>query len=153
MVAELLSHLNAETIDSAKMAAFIAAIFINRQAVIIVGFHLIGGKLFFYGQSYGGYYFCAAACLSALNAVIFIKLSYEIRQALIFIACVTWIAALDFFMFPIVTLFYVCYPWIINGLDLFILYVLFSNGGWRRDRIYRSGSRAGNFWRPNLQLR
>lgn len=147
------SLLSVEGFQTAKTAAFIAAVFINRQALVVLGFHLVGEKLFYYGQDLGAYYFCAAACLYALNAVVFIKLSYEIRQALIFIACVNWFAALDFFMFPIVTLFYVCYPWLINGLDLFILFVLLSSGGWRRDRIHCSGNRAGNYSYPNLQLR
>lgn len=152
MALEILDLLNVSNIQTAKTAAFIAAVFINRQALIVLSFHLLGERLFFYGQDFGAYYFCAAACLYALNAVVFIRLSYEIRQALIVIACVNWFAALDYFMFPIVTPFYICYPWVINGLDLFILYVLLSSGGWRRDRIYRSGGRAGNFWRPNLQL-
>lgn len=146
-----LSHL-ASDIDQIKLAAFIAAFLINRQAFVIVCFHLIG-ELIFRASDSGFTVSIIFAALYSLNAVINIKLSYEIRQALLCIACVNWLAALDYFVSPSETLFYLCYPWIINGLDVFILYVLLSSGGWKRDRLYRSSNLTGNHRFLNLQLR
>ncbi len=144
---------SADTIDTLKMAAFIAAIFINRQAVVIVFFFILSELLFKYGSSLGVYYFCTAAALYSINATINIKLSYQIRQALICIGVINWLAALDYFLSPNETIFYVCYPWLINGLDVFILLILLNGGGWRRDRILSPSGGAGNHLFYDLQLR
>ena len=129
MVLATLAHLSAENIDQAKMAAFIAAIFINRQAVIIVLFFILSELLFHFMQSAPVSYFCSAAALYSINATVNIKLSFEIRQALICVAFINWLAAVDYFVSPNETMFYVCYPWLINGLDVFILACLLGNGG------------------------
>lgn len=110
------------------MAAFIAAFFVNRQAFVIVAFHFIGDLLFASTDS-GLIASCLLAALYSLNATINIKLSFEIRQALICIAFINWLAAVDYFVSPNETVFYTCYPWFINGLDVFILACLLSNGG------------------------
>ena len=147
------SQLSAEFVDNVKMAALIAAVFINRQALIILSFHLVGEFIFSQLSHLGTYYFCIAAAMYSINATINIKLSYLIRQALICIGAINWLASLDYFVSPSETPFYLCYPWLINGLDVFILYVLLSSGGWKRDRLYRSSNLAGNHRFLNLQLR
>lgn len=126
---ELLNHLNAETIDSAKMAAFIAAILINRQAVLIVIAQYAAEWLFAETQSDPVIYYCLSSALFAIAATINIKLSYNIRQALFCMACLNWLAAIDFKFTDGVTAFYLCYPWLVNGLDVFILYCLLWKGG------------------------
>lgn len=123
-----MESLVASNIDDIKMAAFIAAFFVNRQAFVIVAFHFAGDLLFASTDS-GLIASCLLAALYSLNAVINIKLSFEIRQALICIAFINWLAAVDYFVSPNETIFYLCYPWIINGLDVFILACLLSNGG------------------------
>lgn len=123
------SQLSAEFVDNVKMAALIAAVFINRQALIILSFHLVGELIFSHLSHLGTYYFCVAAALYSINATINIKLSYRIRQAIICIGAINWLAALDYFVSPSETVFYLCYPWIINGLDVFILYLLLHTGG------------------------
>lgn len=128
-MAELLSHLNAETFDSAKMAAFIAAILINRQAVLIVVAQIIAERLYIDMQSQPVTYYCASSILFAIASGINIKLSYKIRQALFCMACLNWLAALDFKFTDGITAFYLCYPWLVNGLDVFILYCLLWKGG------------------------
>lgn len=148
-----IDQLSVETFQALKTAAFIAAFFVNRHAIIILAFHLVGERLFVEFSHLGVYYFCMAAALYSINATINIKLSYSIRQALICIGLINWLAAVDYFVSPNETMFYVCYPWLINGLDVFILCVLLGSGGWRRDRIYRSRSFAGNYFRADLQLR
>jgi len=128
-MAELLSHLNAETFDLAKMAAFIAAILINRQAVLIVITQVIAEFLFKEMQSQPVIYYCASSALFAIAATANIKVSYNIRQALFCMACLNWLAAIDFKFTDGVTAFYLCYPWLVNGLDVFILYCLLWKGG------------------------
>lgn len=124
-----IDQLNAEAFQAMKTAAFIAAFFVNRQAIVILLFHLAGELLFSEFSHLGTYYFCMAAALYSVNATINIKLSYSIRQALICVGAINWIAALDYFVSPNETMFYVCYPWLINGLDVFILACLLGNGG------------------------
>lgn len=123
------SQLSAEFVDNMKIAALIAAVFINRQALIILAFHLIGELIFAQLSHLGVYYFCIAAALYSINATVNIKLSYRIRQALICIGAINWLAALDYFVSPSETAFYLCYPWMINGLDVFILCLLLHTGG------------------------
>lgn len=146
------SQLNAELVDNMKMAALIAAVFINRQALIILAFHIIGEMAFLYFSHLGVYYFCIAAALYSINATVNIKLSYRIRQALICIGAINWLAALDYFVSSSETIFYVCYPWLINGLDVFILFILLNGGGWRRDRVSSPSGGAGNHLFYDLQL-
>lgn len=124
-VANLLS---VEGFQTVKTAAFLAAVFINRQAIIVVAFHLIGEAIFNAVDS--GFYTCIfLAVLYSINATINIKLSYQIRQALICIGAINWLAALDYFVSPSETVFYLCYPWLVNGLDVFILCLLLHTGG------------------------
>lgn len=123
-----MESLLASNIDDIKMAAFLAAFFVNRQAFVIVAFHFIGDLLFASTDS-GLIASCLLAALYSLNATINIKLSFEIRQALICVAFINWLAAVDYFVSPNETVFYTCYPWFINGLDVFILACLLSNGG------------------------
>jgi hypothetical protein len=144
MAAELLSHLNAETFDLAKMAAFIAAILINRQAVFIVITQVIAVFMFKEMKQSPVIYYCTSSALFALAATLNVRrvctvlplsltinitLSYSIRQALFCMACINWLAALDFSFTDGVTAFYLCYPWLVNGLDVFILYCLLRKGG------------------------
>lgn len=124
----MLSHLSASEIDAIKLAAFIAAFLVNRQAIVIVAFHIIG-QLAFDSVDDGLTASCILAALYSINATVNIKLSFEIRQALICIAAINWLAAVDYFVSPNETVFYLCYPWLINGLDVFILACLLSNGG------------------------
>lgn len=123
-----MESLLASNIDDIKMAAFLAAFSVNRQAFVIVAFHFIGDLLFASTDS-GLIASCLLAALYSLNATINIKLSFEIRQALICVAFINWLAAIDYFVSPNETVFYTCYPWLINGLDVFILACLLSNGG------------------------
>lgn len=123
-----MESLLASDIDNIKLAAFIAAFLVNRQAIIIVAFHVIG-QLLFDSTDSGLIASCLLAALYSLNANINIKLSFEIRQALICVAFINWLAAVDYFVSPNETVFYTCYPWFINGLDVFILACLLSNGG------------------------
>lgn len=134
---ELESLISVDNFQVIKTAALFAAIFVNRQAAVVLFFHLAGEALFTLTSQFGGYYFCAAACMYAVNASSNIKISFNIRQALICISLINWLAAIDYFASPHETPFYVCYPWLINGLDVFILYCLLSHGGRQSVGAYR----------------
>ena len=121
--------LSVEAFQVLKTAALVAAFFINRQALIILAFTLSGEWLFSTFSHNPVLYFCLAACLYSINAAINIRILSNIRNALICIACLNWLSALDFILTETETLFYLCYPWLINGLDVFILYCLMWKGG------------------------
>ena len=133
-----LIQLNAEQIDNIKMAAFVAACLFNRQALLIVSFHAIGALLFKFTSSDPVIYFCLAASMYSTSATVNIKLKSEIRHVLIIVGCLNWLAAVDFIIAPDrVTWFYSCYPWLINCMDILILYHLLNAKGLKRVGITR----------------
>lgn len=129
--------LSVESFQILKTAALVAAFFINRQALIILSFTLVGEWLFATFSYSPILYYCLAAALYSTNAAINIRLLSNIRNALLCIACLNWLSALDFILTETETLFYLCYPWLINGLDVFILYCLIWKGGRQRVGIVR----------------
>jgi len=129
--------LSVEAFQILKTAALVAAFFINRQALAILAFTLAGEWLFATFNYNPVLYYCLAAALYSTNAAINIRLLSNVRNALICIACLNWLSALDFILTETETLFYLCYPWLINGLDVFILYCLIWKGGRQRVRIVR----------------
>ena len=129
--------LSVEAFQILKTAALVAAFFINRQSLVILAFTLTGEWLFATLSYNPILYYCLAAALYSTNAAINIRLLSNIRNALICIACLNWLAALDFILTETETLFYLCYPWLINGLDVFILYCLIRKGGRQRVGIVR----------------
>lgn len=129
--------LSVEAFQILKTAALVAAFFINRQAIIILAFTLAGEWLFATFNYNPVLYYCLAAVLYSTNAAINIRLLSNVRNALICIACLNWLSELDFILTETETLFYLCYPWLINGLDVFILYCLIWNGGRQRVGIVR----------------
>lgn len=137
----LTSLLSVEIFQVLKTAALVAAFFINRQALIVLAFTLTGELLFATFSHSPVLYYCLAAALYSTNAAINIRLLSNIRNALICIACLNWLSALDFILTETETLFYLCYPWLINGLDVFILYCLIWKGGRQRVGIVRPWNR------------
>lgn len=134
----ILSQLSAEQIDNIKMAAFIAACLFNRQALLIVSFHAIGSLLFKFTSSDPVIYFCLEASMYSTSAAVNIRLKSEIRHVLIIVGCLNWLAAVDFIIAPDrVTLFYTCYPWLINCMDILIIYHLLNAKGLKLVRTTR----------------
>lgn len=111
-------------IDDLTVAALVAASFINRQALIVLAGHLLATWLFQITDS-AIYYNCAAGIVMALNAAVFIKLSYEIRQALLLTAGLFWLAAVDAYLFPITeTIYYNSFVYLVGAVNLYVLYLL-----------------------------
>lgn len=110
--------------DIIRMAAFFAAIFINRQAVFILCIELCVELLFHYAPD-GFTASLLMACAYSAAATTNITLKSQIRHVLLCIGILNWLAAVDYLVAPDAeTYFYICYPWIINALDLLILYHL-----------------------------
>lgn len=111
-------------IDGLIVAALVAASFINRQALIVLAGHLLCEWAFSAVDS-AIYYNCMAGIVMAINAAVFIKLLYEIRQALLLTAGLFWLAAVDAYLFPITeTTYYNSFAYLVGMVDLYILYLL-----------------------------
>lgn len=119
--------LSASNIDTLKIAAFLAAFFINRQAGYVLALHLLWELLFHFTPD-GFTLSCLAAVLYLIAAASNINLKSEIRQALWLLGCLYWLAALDYYLSDAITYFYLIFPHLINAADLFILYYLISGG-------------------------
>jgi hypothetical protein len=135
--------MTAETLDMLKIAALVAASFINRQAVVVLLFMLVGEVLFKAIDT--EFWFCiAAGMLYAVNAAIPIKIDYRIRQSLIVTGLLYWLCAIDSFLLPQTeTILYNSFGYIIGAVDLYVLLLLLSNGGRGRvgvDRPFNCGS-------------
>jgi hypothetical protein len=74
----------------------------------------------------------------AVASIANITLLSEIRYVLLAFAVLNWIAAIDFMLSPYQTLFGMCYPWLVNGFDVLILYLLFRHRGKECDGRTRS---------------
>lgn len=120
--------LSASDIDALKIAAFVAAFFINRQAGYILALHMLWELLFIVTPD-GFTLSCLAAVLYLTAAASNIRIKSEIRQALWLLGCLYWLSALDYYLSDAVTYFYTFFPHLINAADLFILYHLISRSG------------------------
>ena len=106
------------------MAAFFAAIFINRQAVFILLIELCMEPIFHYAQD-GFTASLLMACAYSIVSTANINLKSQIRHVLLCIGILNWLAAVDYLVAPDTeTYFYICYPWLVNALDLLIIYHL-----------------------------
>ena len=128
--------LDAASADTITLAAFIAAIYINRCAALFVAAHLLNDQLF-NAISSPIYYNLSAGVAYAIAGAVFIKLSYELRQVFIGIAALFWLSAVDFYLFPDTeTMLYNSFAYIVGAVDLYALYLMLS-GGSDGGRLYR----------------
>lgn len=143
-------HLNASDIDLLKIAALVAAFLLNRQALIILAYMLVGEVVFYFTDS-GFMCSLLLAALYSTNACTNITLKSQIRHVLLCIGLLNWLAAVDYLVAPDTeTYFYICYPWLVNALDLLILYHLFGN--WRPQNVGAMGILGKPFNRSALRL-
>lgn len=105
-------------------AALVAASFLNKQSLVALFGHAVNVWLFSVIDS-AIYYNCAAGILMAINGAVFIKLLYEIRQALLLTAGLFWLAAVDAFVFPNTeTIYYNSFVYMVGAVNLYVLYLL-----------------------------
>ena len=123
-------------IDYIHMTALVAVCFFNRQAVIVLLFMLLA-EAFYYISETDFQFSIYASILYALNAIVFIKFSYEIRQALICTAMLYWLCAVDAFLHPYETMLYQFMPWALATIDCYIMCKLLNIGGRQIVRFLR----------------
>ena len=122
----LIDLLNASSADTIKAVAF-AAVFLfvkSRQAWVVLLAHALCE--FAYSSELSNFeYSLAMAILYATIAASQITIKSEIRYLFIMLAAVNWLCALDIFRDPNdVTYFSMSYTYLINALDVLIIYHL-----------------------------
>lgn len=127
--------LSAASADTLKAVAFAAVFLLTRQpqACVAVLAHAICE--FAYASSLNNFdYIISIAALYAIISSLEITIKSEIRYLFIMISCVNWLCAVDVWRSPspdIDTYFSIAYPYLINALDLIIIYYLLPSEGLR----------------------
>jgi hypothetical protein len=119
--------LSASDIDTLKMAAFVAAFFVNRQAALILIAFAVE-RFIFKSTDSGLFASIWQSIIYFLIATVNIKLLSEIRLAFLCLGCLYWLAAIDYYVFEYATYFYNLMPTLINLVDLYLLYLLIKKG-------------------------
>lgn len=128
-----------EFADLVKIGLFFIACLMNKQAIFVLCLHVANILIFKAAGHDPNIYFCSVATLYAVSSIANITLLSEIRYVLMAFAVINWIAAIDYLLSPYQTLFGMCYPWLVNGFDVLILFLLFRHRGKECDSIGRSG--------------
>lgn len=114
--------------DMITLAAFIAASFINRQAVVILSAHALLWAIFLLPLT-DFWFNLAAATLYAAAATVFIKLKSQLRYAMLCMSGLYYLGAIDAFLFPTAeTMYYNSIAYLISAVDLYALIVLCKGG-------------------------
>lgn len=115
-------------IDQLKIAALVAAFFISWRCLIAALLWVIDGEIRGYVDS-GIVFSLFAVLLYCLPTLLNIKFSYKVHQGFLLLAAVNWLALIDYTFFDYETTFYLLYPWIIHGIDIWIIWHFLSSGG------------------------
>lgn len=111
-------------VDCLKVAAFVAAFFINRQAAIVLLAHLVWQAAFLIPVN-DFWSTIISATIYAAVASVFIKLKSEIRYALFCQACLYYLNSVDYALSSgAETLYYASVPYLISMVDLYIVWQL-----------------------------
>lgn len=135
-------------LDALTVAAFAAAILINRQAAILLIAHLAWELIFLLPLNDFWTNLCGTIIYAAA-ATVFIKLKSELRYAMLCCAGLYYLGAIDAFLFPETeTLYYNSISYFIGAIDLYALFIA-CNGGRKRAGVGRPFTR----WIFRLQSR
>ena len=122
--------------DILTIAAFCAAVFINKQAVLLVATHCLLWLLFLTPVS-DFWFSLSSAIIYAAAATAFIKLKSQLRYAMLCTAGLYYLGAIDAFLFPTTeTLYYNSIGYFIGAVDLYALFIV-CNGGRKRAGVGR----------------
>lgn len=114
--------------DVLTIAAFTAAIIINRQAFVLLVAHIVW-MLAFLLPINDFWMSLTGAAIYSLAATVYIKLKSEIRYVMLTISGLYYLCAVDALLFPATeTMYYLSIPYLITAMDLYALYLL-CNGG------------------------
>lgn len=114
-------------IDQIKIVACVAAIFFNWKAGIVAALWYFDTFIFDAANDGVDLSFWLSIFYAAF--AINIKFPSGVRNGLLAISAVNWVALVNYACFDYVNAFYICYPWIINAIDAYIIWQLLSNGG------------------------
>ena len=133
-------------LDTIKIAALVAAFFINWRVFIAAAIWLSDMAIRDEATT-GEIASFFSALLFCIPALMNIKFSDKIHQAFICLAVINWIALIDYTFFDYETTFYLCYPWLVHGVDIWIIWQFLSSGGGQDVGIFakRLASHAQNF--------
>lgn len=118
-----------EFADLLKIGLFVLACVVNTQAIFVLLLHVANILLFKAMGDDPISYFCAAAALYGAGSVSNIRIASQICHVLLLVGVLNWAEAIDYMLFPYQTLYGMCYPWLVNGFDVLILYLLFRHRG------------------------
>ena len=127
--------------DIITAVAFAAAILINRQAFILLAAHLLLWVAFL-SPTNDFWFNLSATIIYAAAATVFIRIKSELRYAMMCIAVLYYLGAVDAFLFPYTeTLYYNSISYLIGAVDLYALLIVCYGGrfGARIDRPFASG--------------
>ena len=114
--------------DMIIMAAFIAACFINKQAIIVLVAY-VSYLIAFILPLNDFWMNLTGAVIYSMTATVFIKLKSEIRYAMLTIGGLYYLGAIDAFLFPSVeTMYYNSIAYLISAVDLYALIILCKGG-------------------------
>lgn len=118
-----------ESADLVKICLFVLACLVNTQAAFVLCLHAGNWLLFNLAGHDPVVYLCTVATMYAVASNANIRLLSQVRYVLLAVAVLNWIQAIDFMLFPYQTPLALCYPWLVNGFDVLILYFLFRHRG------------------------
>ncbi len=127
-----------EYADLIKIGLFLLACAMTVQACYVLCLHAVNLLLFNMIGDDPISYFCCASALYVVAATANIKILSKLRYALFAVGVLNYAEAIDYMLFPYQTLYGLCYPWLVNGFDVLILYILFQHGG--RELVGRTDS-------------
>ncbi len=114
--------------DILTIAALIAALFINRQAFILLVAHLAWEFAFLLPLN-DFWMSLTGAVIYSIAASLYIKLKSEIRYVMLTISGLYYLCAVDAFLFPAIeTMYYQSMPYLIGAMDLYALWLLCTGG-------------------------
>lgn len=111
--------------DSFVLIAIAVICLANRQSLVFLCAFSVMEFLFLFDLNaiYESVFF--ATSLSLL-AVLCSRVKFELQMALCAYSVLYWFNALDFFLFPHETLFYVIFPYVVKLVDVYVIYHLIN---------------------------
>jgi len=113
------------TADLLVTAFVFLCLLVNRQSLYFLCAISLG-ELFYFSTSTDFSFSILSAILYSLIAYLSSRIKFELQMALCAYSVLYWFNALDFFLFPHETLFYVIFPYVVKLVDVYVIYHLIN---------------------------
>lgn len=113
------------TADLLVTAFVFLCLLVNRQSLYFLCAISLGELLYFL-TSTDFSFSILSAILYSLIAYLSSRIKFELQMALCTYSALYWFNALDFFLFPHETLFYVIFPYVVKLVDVYVIYHLIN---------------------------